>query len=210
VNCSDTRRTHLLEFERLGGTRTIRVNVRILAATNRDLSEAVVRKQFRSDFVLPPSCLSATPAALARAPRRYPTVGALFRSQICSPHEQANRGHSGRSDGSSGAMALARQHSRIGKFPGAFRDLDRWAKLARASRRMRRQRNGDRCNQQESNQWPSTRHTRGIGAAIYSAGAAAGGMGDFRISWCGGNAGHEAHHTAIENAETRNYERRIR
>jgi len=38
------------EFERLGGTRTIRVNVRIIAATNRDLSAAVARHQFRSDL----------------------------------------------------------------------------------------------------------------------------------------------------------------
>src|SRR5205823_4761399 len=37
------------EFERLGGTRTIRVNVRILAATNRDLSQAVANREFRSD-----------------------------------------------------------------------------------------------------------------------------------------------------------------
>jgi len=29
------------EFERLGGTRTIKVNVRMVAATNRDLSEMV-------------------------------------------------------------------------------------------------------------------------------------------------------------------------
>ena len=38
------------EFERLGGTRTIRVNVRIIAATNRDLSAAVAKFQFRSDL----------------------------------------------------------------------------------------------------------------------------------------------------------------
>src|SRR6266480_4881314 len=38
------------EFERLGGTRTIKVNVRILAATNRDLSEAVAKREFRSDL----------------------------------------------------------------------------------------------------------------------------------------------------------------
>src|SRR5213595_1133720 len=36
------------EFERLGGTRTIRVNVRIIAATNRDLSDAVAKREFRS------------------------------------------------------------------------------------------------------------------------------------------------------------------
>ena len=38
------------EFERLGGTRTIHVNVRIVAATNRDLSEAVAKREFRSDL----------------------------------------------------------------------------------------------------------------------------------------------------------------
>jgi formate hydrogenlyase transcriptional activator len=38
------------EFERLGGTKTIRVNVRILAATNRDLEQAVDEKHFRSDL----------------------------------------------------------------------------------------------------------------------------------------------------------------
>jgi formate hydrogenlyase transcriptional activator len=38
------------EFERLGGNRTIRVNVRVLAATNRDLSAAVARHEFRSDL----------------------------------------------------------------------------------------------------------------------------------------------------------------
>src|SRR5262249_39523152 len=38
------------EFERLGGTRTIRVNVRIVAATNRDLSKSVASREFRSDL----------------------------------------------------------------------------------------------------------------------------------------------------------------
>ncbi len=38
------------EFERLGGTRTIRVDVRLIAATNRDLAQAVEEKEFRSDL----------------------------------------------------------------------------------------------------------------------------------------------------------------
>jgi formate hydrogenlyase transcriptional activator len=38
------------EFERLGSTRTIRVNVRILAATNRDLDHMVEEQRFRSDL----------------------------------------------------------------------------------------------------------------------------------------------------------------
>ncbi len=38
------------EFERLGGTRTIRVDVRLVTATNRDLAKAVAQKEFRSDL----------------------------------------------------------------------------------------------------------------------------------------------------------------
>jgi len=38
------------EFERLGGTRTIQVDVRIVAATNQDLTEMVREKRFREDL----------------------------------------------------------------------------------------------------------------------------------------------------------------
>jgi DNA-binding NtrC family response regulator len=38
------------EFERIGGTRTIKVDVRILAATNKNLEELVARQQFRDDL----------------------------------------------------------------------------------------------------------------------------------------------------------------
>ena len=38
------------EFERLGGTRTIRVDVRIVAASNRDLAQMVADRTFRSDL----------------------------------------------------------------------------------------------------------------------------------------------------------------
>jgi formate hydrogenlyase transcriptional activator len=38
------------EFERLGSTRTIRVNMRLIAATNRDLGQAMSEGTFRSDL----------------------------------------------------------------------------------------------------------------------------------------------------------------
>jgi formate hydrogenlyase transcriptional activator len=38
------------EFERLGGTRTTKVDLRLIAATNRDLARSVVEKEFRSDL----------------------------------------------------------------------------------------------------------------------------------------------------------------
>jgi transcriptional regulator with GAF, ATPase, and Fis domain len=38
------------EFERLGSTQTVRVNVRVVAATNRDLGQLVNKKLFRADL----------------------------------------------------------------------------------------------------------------------------------------------------------------
>ena len=41
------------EIQRVGGTQPIRVNVRILAATNRDLQKAIAAGAFREDLFLP-------------------------------------------------------------------------------------------------------------------------------------------------------------
>jgi transcriptional regulator with GAF, ATPase, and Fis domain len=38
------------EFERIGGTRSIKVNVRIIAATNQNLKKAIINGQFREDL----------------------------------------------------------------------------------------------------------------------------------------------------------------
>jgi Nif-specific regulatory protein len=38
------------EFERLGGVRTLHVDVRIIAATNRDLNQDVAERAFREDL----------------------------------------------------------------------------------------------------------------------------------------------------------------
>jgi transcriptional regulator with PAS, ATPase and Fis domain len=38
------------EFQRLGGTRTLQANIRVIAATNRDLRRAVERGEFREDL----------------------------------------------------------------------------------------------------------------------------------------------------------------
>ncbi|HLG89712.1 MAG TPA: nif-specific transcriptional activator NifA [Alphaproteobacteria bacterium] len=38
------------EFERVGGNQTIKVDVRVIAATNRNLEEAVARNEFRADL----------------------------------------------------------------------------------------------------------------------------------------------------------------
>ena len=54
------------EITRVGGTTPIKVDVRIVAATNRDLMEMVQNKQFRGDLILPPQCAAHSCATVTR------------------------------------------------------------------------------------------------------------------------------------------------
>jgi formate hydrogenlyase transcriptional activator len=62
------------EFERVGGTETIRVDVRVIAATNRDLPQLVVRRQFREDLYYR---LNVFPVALPPLRERADDIPAL-------------------------------------------------------------------------------------------------------------------------------------
>jgi DNA-binding NtrC family response regulator len=54
------------QFERVGGIQTINVDVRVVAATNRDLKEAVAQKAFREDLFFRLSVLPVTIPPLRR------------------------------------------------------------------------------------------------------------------------------------------------
>jgi formate hydrogenlyase transcriptional activator len=76
------------EFERLGGTRTIRVNVRLVAATNRDLSRMVEDKEFRADLFYR---LSVFPIALPPLRHRTEDIPALARHFLAAFSERMNK-----------------------------------------------------------------------------------------------------------------------
>ena len=72
------------EFERVGGQTTQKVDVRIIAATNRNLSERVASKRISRGPVLSVECLSTSCASVARSARRYCIVSATFRLKVCT------------------------------------------------------------------------------------------------------------------------------
>ena len=67
------------EFERLGSTRTLRTDARLIAATNRDLETMVSDQKFRSDLFLPVECLSHPYSSSPRASRGH----SLARTPLC-------------------------------------------------------------------------------------------------------------------------------
>ena len=69
------------EFERLGGTRTIGSEARVIAATNRDLGALVAAGRFRADLVLPTERVPAAPASAARTAGRRPAAGPALPEQ---------------------------------------------------------------------------------------------------------------------------------
>ena len=100
------------EFERLGSTKTIRVNVRLVAATNRDLNQMVAAKEFRSDLYLSLQCVSHHGSPFAGASCRHPVARPLLRTKIRATHEQADRVDPGGYNGDSVEVFLAWQHPR--------------------------------------------------------------------------------------------------
>ena len=66
------------EFERLGGVRTIHVDVRLIAATNRDLAQAVADHQFRSDLYYRLNVFPIHMPALRERPEDIPVLVHYF------------------------------------------------------------------------------------------------------------------------------------
>jgi formate hydrogenlyase transcriptional activator len=81
------------EFERLGSSRTIKTNARLIAATNCDLLQMVGREKIPKRSVLPVECISDQHTTVARTDRRYSTAGRILRQEAFTPNEQADRQH---------------------------------------------------------------------------------------------------------------------
>ncbi len=81
------------EFERLGGTRTLRVDVRIIAATNRNLSHDGPGGTLPRRPLLPAERRVGGHAAAARPQGGHPGPGRVLRAPVLRRAEEAHRGH---------------------------------------------------------------------------------------------------------------------
>jgi transcriptional regulator with GAF, ATPase, and Fis domain len=102
------------EVERLGGTRTARVDVRIIAATNRRLAEDVRRGRFRRDLFYR---LNVFPITVPPLRERREDIPALVRFLVDRLGNQLRRPIARIAPGS--IEALARYH-----WPGNIRELE--------------------------------------------------------------------------------------
>jgi formate hydrogenlyase transcriptional activator len=76
------------EFERLGGTRTIRVDVRVVAATNQDLAQMVQERRFRADLFYR---LNVFPIALPPLRERREDIPLLVRHFVNKFGQRMNK-----------------------------------------------------------------------------------------------------------------------
>jgi DNA-binding NtrC family response regulator len=101
------------EFERVGGTTAIRVDVRIIATTNRDLAAAVGRGEFRQDLYYR---LSVMPILIAPLRDRIEDIPSLaWRFAMRTAAEVGKEVHGISTD----AIALLQRHD----WPGNVREL---------------------------------------------------------------------------------------
>ena len=99
------------EFERLGSTRTIRVNVRMIAATNRDLGQMVEEQKFRSDLYYRLKVFPVTVPPLRDRAEDIPFLGPTLCSEIRPTDEEAHRDDPIGGYESPPSLSLARQRA---------------------------------------------------------------------------------------------------
>jgi two-component system response regulator AtoC len=101
------------EFERLGGRRTIKVDARLIALTNVDLTDAVARRDFRDDLFYRLNVMQIRVPPLRSRAEDLPELARGFLKSYAAKHGRAVKGIA------PAALALLKQY----QFPGNVREL---------------------------------------------------------------------------------------
>ena len=80
-------------IRRVGGVRDMQVDVRVIAASNRDLEKAVRDGQFRQDLYYRLAIIAIFHPAAARAQRRHSSVGGLFHRPLQPQIQEVDSWH---------------------------------------------------------------------------------------------------------------------
>ena len=102
------------EFERVGGTRTLKLDARVVAATNKDLDEAIKRNEFRQDLFFRLNVVSVTVPPLRDRPDDIPLLAMYFTSKYGDKCKRVVKGMS----------APARKILENYRWPGNVRELE--------------------------------------------------------------------------------------
>jgi hypothetical protein len=116
------------EFERVGGNHTIKVDVRLVTATNRNLEAAVIAGDFRSDLYYR---ISVVPIFLPALRERREDIPLLAR--VCEALQQGAWGqpeHLSARHGGADGVRVSRQRARAGELRAAHRGADQEPRVA--------------------------------------------------------------------------------
>jgi two-component system nitrogen regulation response regulator NtrX len=80
------------EFHRVGGEQPVHVNVRVVSATNRDLSEMVAQGKFREDLYYRLCVVPIRVPGLRERPQDIPALVEYFLAEFCSRNNFRSRG----------------------------------------------------------------------------------------------------------------------
>ena len=101
------------EIERIGGTSPIKVDVRVIAATNRNLREEVEQKRFREDLFFRLNVISIEVPALRERSEDIPLLAAHFLEKFAARNRKNVKGFAPQ------ALDMLRRYS----WPGNVREL---------------------------------------------------------------------------------------
>ena len=100
------------QFERVGGNQTISTDVRVIAATNRDLEKMVEEGEFRSDLYYRLSGFTIQLPPLRERPEDLAAAARKLSGRVQPRAEQGRARHLAGGDGCAAELLLAGQRSR--------------------------------------------------------------------------------------------------